>query len=104
MADKVKGKKAEIRPFRRESKLNPIGVLTVTLDKIERNGEEIWFICPLAEEKKIGSFVFDYVKIRPKSVDDNFNNKKGVIAHVLGGKSDSNEPPKFIDWGVVKVI
>lgn len=103
-ANKVKGKRAEIRPFRQKSNLLPLGVITVTLDEIKREGDDVWFICPLDEEKKLGNFVFDYVKIKPKSYDDNFNKKKAVIAHVLGGNSKSTEEPKFIDWGLVKVI
>ena len=103
-AKNVKGKKALIKPYRRESKLKSLGVITVTLDQMYRNGDEIWFICPLNEEKKIGTFTFDYVKIKPKSVDDNFNTKKGVIAYVFAGHLKSDDEPKFIDWGFVEVI
>ena len=104
MANQVKGRKAEIRPFRRESKLKPLGVLTVTLDKIQRRDDGIWFVCPLDKEYSLGKFTFDYVKIKAKSVDDNFNRKKAVIAHVLAGHTQKSELPKFIDLGVVKVL
>jgi hypothetical protein len=103
-ANKVKGKRAEIRPFRQKSNLLPLGVITVTLGEIKREGDDVWFICPLDEEKKLGNFVFNYVKIKPKSYDDNFNKKKAVIAYVLGGHNMSIEEPKFIDWGLVKVV
>lgn len=104
MANGVKGKKAEIKPFRRESKLKSLGVINVTLNETERKGDDIWFVCPLEKEIKINNLIFDYIRLKPKSVDDNFGVKKAVIAHVLGGNSKSNETPKFIDWGVVRVL
>ena len=107
----VKGKIIEVKPFRRNSKLNSIGTFRAKLLILEKEGngswkedDKIWFICPLENEKKIGNFSFDYIKIRPKYVDDHFNKKKSIIAYIYIGHSKSNKKPKFIDWGFVKIV
>ena len=104
MANKVKGANVEIKPFRADSRFKSIGTLTVKLEEIDRDGNYMWFVCPLNETKKLGDIEFDYVKIRPKSVDDHFNPNKHVLSHVLIGHSKSTEEPKFIDWGLIKIV
>lgn len=103
-ANKVKGRKAEVSPFRQNSNLTPLGTITVTLNEIQKKDDEIWFICPLESEHSLGDLKFDYIKLRAKSEDDDLNTKKTVVCYVMAGHSKNPAPPAFIDWGLVKVL
>jgi hypothetical protein len=103
-AGKVKGRKAEVSPFRQNSRLAPLGTITVTLNEIQRKGEDIWFVCPLETEHALGELTFDYIMLKAKSDDDDLNTKKPVVAYVMAGHSKNVTPPQFIDWGLVKVL
>lgn len=103
-AEKVKGRKAEISPFRQNSNLSPLGTITVTLNEIQRKGDEIWFVCPCDSEQTLGELKFDYVMLRAKKEDDSLNKKTAVVCYVMAGSSKNLESPQFIDWGLVKVL
>jgi len=103
-AEKVKGRNVEISPYRQNSNLSPLGTITATLGEMKREGDEIWFICRLENEHTLGEITFDYIKIKAKSVDDDINAQKPVVCYVLVGHSNTEDPPQFIDWGIVKVI
>ena len=103
-ARQVKGRRAEISPFRQNSNLSPLGTITVTLQEIERKGDDLWFVCQLDEELALGDLKFDYIKLKGKSVDDHLNRKKPVVCYVFAGSSKNAAPPQFIDWGFVKVL
>jgi hypothetical protein len=103
-AEKVKGSKAEIRPFRQNSHLSPLGTITVTLNEIKRKGDEVWFVCPLENELWLGAFRFNYIMLKAKKEDDSLNKKTAVVCYVMAGHSEDQAPPEFIDWGLVRVL
>jgi hypothetical protein len=103
-AKKVKGSKAEIVPLRQNSYLSPLGIITVTLSEVKKVGEEIMFVCYLENEMSLGDFRFNYIILKPKKDDDDLNRKKAVVCYVHAGHTESKEPARFMDWGLVKVL
>ena len=103
-AKKLVGRKAEIRPFRQNSRLSPFGTITVTLKEVQKKGDEIWFVCPADHEHTVGNITFDYVMLRAKSDNDDLNLKKPVVCYIHLGSSKNLANPEFIDWGLVNVL
>lgn len=104
-AKKIIGKTVSIKPFKKNSKLLHFGQIELEVtDLIKKGNDENWLVVPLKAEVIIGNDSFDFLIISPKSVDDNFNNKKAVVSWVRAGNDINPNATVFIDWGLVQVI
>ncbi len=104
-AKKILGRRISIKPLRKQSKLLHFPPLELEVTEVVKYSREEYYLQVLLDEEvTVGEQSFDFLHIKPKSVDDNVNTKKPVVCIVKGGHSSDPTNMYFIDWGVVKAL